>query len=54
MMEEMQKAELEKMKKAMARGKPVNPWEVDYDPAQERASVKESETLLDKAKSFSF
>lgn len=52
MMEEMQKAELEKMKKAMAKGKPVNPWEVDYDPA--KSSTKETETLLDKAKAFSF
>lgn len=45
---------MERMKKAMARGKPVNPWEVDFDPAQAKSSTKESETLLDKAKAFSF
>jgi hypothetical protein len=55
MMEEMQKAEMEKMKKAMARGgKPVNPWEVDFNPEMAKSSTKEAETLLDKAKAFSF
>lgn len=50
----MQKAELERMKKAMARGKPVNPWEVDFNPEIAQSGPKEAETLLDKAKAFSF
>jgi hypothetical protein len=54
MMEEMQKQELERMRKAMAQGKPANPWEVDYDADKAAKSTKESETLMDKAKSFSF
>ncbi len=54
MMEEMQKAEMERIKKQMAAGKPINPWEVDFDADKATKSTKESETLLDKAKSFSF
>jgi len=50
MMEEMQKAELERMKKQMKRGS-ADPWAFDQ---QESAVKVETETLLDKAKSFSF
>lgn len=33
----------------------ANPWAVDYDSNKAKgASGKESETLIDKAKSFSF
>lgn len=53
MMEEMQKAEMERIKKQMARGK-ANPWEVDFNPDAAKNTTKESENLLDKAKSFSF
>lgn len=35
MMEQMQKEEMERIKKQMAQGKPVNPWEVDYSAEQE-------------------
>lgn len=44
------------MKQMMARGKPVNPWEVDYSAEEEKRSAgkKDTESLLDKAKSFSF
>lgn len=50
MMEEMQKAELERMKKQMKKGSP-DPWAFD---AQETATKEKGEVLLDKAKSFSF
>jgi hypothetical protein len=46
---------MERIKKQMARGgKPANPWEVDFNPDLAKQSTKEQETLLDKAKSFSF
>ena len=53
MMEEMQKAELEKMKRQMRRGG-SDPWAVDYTPELADKSLPENETLLDKAKSYSF
>jgi hypothetical protein len=47
------------MKKQMAKGKAAaqsNPWEVDYNAEMDTKSLtgKQPETLLDKAKSFSF
>ena len=53
MMEEMQKAELERMKKQMRKG-PTDPWAVDYNDKVAKLGPEEGETLLDKAKSFSF
>ena len=42
----------------MAMGKAAaqaNPWAVDYNPElEDKSAGKESESLLDKAKSFSF
>ncbi len=53
MMEEMQKAELERIKKQMRKG-PSDPWAVDYNDKVAKLAPEEGETLLDKAKSFSF
>lgn len=53
MMEEMQKAEMERIKKQMRRGGP-DPWAVDYNPTLEGKTTPEHETLLDKAKAFTF
>lgn len=54
MMEEMQKAEMEKMQAVMRKGGP-NPWAVDYDETLAKAQAPpQSEALMDKAKSFSF
>ncbi len=54
----MQKEQLEMMKKQMQQGRDAitnNPWNVDYNVEQVAKSTgKEGETLLDKAKSFSF
>ena len=50
----MQKAEMERIQKQMRKGGP-NPWAVDYDETLAQAQAPpQSETLLDKAKSFSF
>lgn len=61
MMEQMQKEELERIKQQMAMSKhaaQTNPWAVDYNAEMaEKSAVGakgEGETLLDKAKSFSF
>jgi hypothetical protein len=42
------------MKQAMASGKNANPWDVDYDPEKASKSTKDTETLVDKAKSYSW
>lgn len=52
-MEEMQKAELERLKKQMRKGGP-DPWAVDYNETLAKQERPENETLIDKAKSFSF
>lgn len=52
MMEEMQKAELERLKKQMR--KPQDPWAVDFNETLAKQGQPESESLIDKAKSFSF
>lgn len=58
MMEQMQKEEMERIKMMQLRGKEAaaaNPWAVDFDQEKAKsASGKETETLVDKAKSFSF
>jgi hypothetical protein len=58
MMEAMQKEELERIKKQMAAGKAAaqaNPWAVDYNAEMAQKSTgKEAETLVDKAKAFSW
>lgn len=41
------------MKKQMRRGGP-DPWAVDYNENLANQSAPENETLLDKAKAFSF
>ena len=54
-MEQMQKEELEKMRKMAEQGRQAhanNPWNTDFN--QEAAKGKESEGLVDKAKSFSW
>eukprot|EP00347_Sterkiella_histriomuscorum_P018556 403345063 len=54
MMEEMQKAEMERMQKQMRRGG-ADPWAVDYtEQLAKGQAAPESESLIDKAKSFSF
>lgn len=54
MMEEMQKAEMERIKRQMRKGGP-DPWAVDYNSTLADAQAPpENETLLDKAKAFSF
>lgn len=58
-MEMMQKEEMERIKAQMAKQKhaaQTNPWAVEYDKELEGKSTvgKEGETLLDKAKAFSF
>lgn len=56
MMEEMQKAEMDRIKKQMQRGKMpgADPWNVDYNETLAKQGAPENETLIDKAKSFSF
>ena len=56
MMEEMQKAELERMKREMQRGKMpgADPWNVDYNETLAKQGPRDGETLIDRAKSFSF
>lgn len=58
MMEEMQKQEMERIRMMQERGRAAadaNPWAVDYDADKaKKASSKESETMIDKAKAFSF
>lgn len=54
MMEEMQKAELERIK-ALNRKGGENPWDVDYNKTYDEAAANnDKESLMDKAKSFSF
>ncbi len=56
MMEEMQKAEMERIKKQMQRGKMpgADPWNVDYNETLAKQGAPESESMIDKAKSFTF
>jgi import inner membrane translocase subunit TIM17 len=54
-MEQMQKEEMEKMRLMAERGRQAhanNPWNTDF--SQDSAKGKESEQLVDKAKSFSW
>ena len=45
---------MEKMQKQMRKGGP-NPWAVDYDADLAKAQAPpQNETLLDKAKAFTF
>lgn len=54
MMEEMQKAEMQRIEKQMRKGG-VDPWAVDYSEQLAQAQkAPESESLIDKAKSFTF
>ncbi len=56
MMEEMQKAEMEKIRKQMQRGNMpgADPWNIDYNETLAKQGAPQGETLVDKAKSFSF
>jgi import inner membrane translocase subunit TIM17 len=58
MMEAMQKEEMEKMKQMMAQQKEaklMNPWAADYnEELNSETRTKAAETMVDKAKSFSF
>jgi hypothetical protein len=59
MMEAMQKEEMEKIKAMMAQQKQAqlsNPWAADYNKELDSDSsrTKGTETMVDKAKSFSF
>jgi hypothetical protein len=56
MMEEMQKAELERLKNQMRRSGSgsQDPWAVDYNEQVAKQGRPQEETLIDKAKSFSF
>ena len=50
----MQKMEMDKLKQQMRQGG-ANPWAVDYSEDIHKAQAPvEGETLIDKAKSFSF
>ena len=54
MMEEMQKQEMDRIKRQMRKGGP-DPWAVDYSATLAAAQAPpEGETLRDKAKAFSF
>jgi hypothetical protein len=44
---------MERIKKQMRRG-PSDPWAVDYNEGLATLAPAENETLLDKAKTFSF
>ena len=55
MMEQMQKEQMEEMKRQAERGRQAeidNPWNTDF--SKDQAKGKESEGLIDKAKSFSW
>jgi import inner membrane translocase subunit TIM17 len=58
MMEQMQKEELERIRQQMLAGKTAaqeNPWAVDFNPELvDKSAAGRAETLVDKAKSFSF
>lgn len=54
-MEQMQKEEMEKMRRMAEQGKLAhanNPWNTDYN--EQAAQGKETGTMVDKAKSFSW
>lgn len=56
MMEEMQKQEMERIKSQMQRGKMPgsDPFNQDYNETLAKQGAPEKETIIDKAKSFSF
>lgn len=56
MMDRMHKEELEKMQAAMYRKERNldNPWAVDFNETLSKETTKQSEKLVDKAKSFTF
>jgi len=54
-MEEMQKMQLEEMRKMAEQGRMAaanNPWDTEFK--RDKAKGDQSEALVDKAKSFSF
>jgi hypothetical protein len=54
-MEQMQKEEMEKMRRMAEQGRLAhanNPWNTDFN--EQAAQGKETETMVDKAKSFSW
>ena len=56
MMEEMRNAEMERIKKQMQRGNMpgADPWNIDYNETLAKQGAPQNETLIDRAKSFSF
>ncbi len=54
-MQEEQKKQVEAYKRMLKRGGgQIDPWAVDFNENQAKQGPDQSETLIDKAKSFSF